>query len=236
MSLDSAETIDYYERTARHYATLISPVPPASRAAALERLRDAIGDNRLVLEIGSGPGRDADHLESLGLRVRRTDAARAFAELQAERGKRVDALDVTADALGGPYGGVLALCVLMHVDRDAIDGVLARIAAALEPGGPLLVSVRDGHGETAGPAAMAFWTRGAFAGRLEAAGLTVRWSEHTVDSDDDAWVTFLGTRRSATAESLRTSTSAPSSIAFWRPRSVPAKSGRTAGAASNSRA
>ncbi len=163
MSFDPAETIGYYERTARDYATLISPVPPASRAAALERLRDAIGDNPLVLEIGSGPGRDADHLESLGLRVRRTDAARAFAELQAERGRRVDVLDVTADPLGGPYGGVLALCVLMHVDRDAIDGVLARIAAALEPAGPFLVSVRDGHGDTAGPAAMAFWTRDAFA-------------------------------------------------------------------------
>lgn len=229
MSLDHAETIGYYERTARSYASLISSAPPANRAAALERLRDAMGDNPIVLEVGSGPGRDADHLESLGLRVRRTDAARAFAELQAERGKHVDVLDVTADALGGPYGGVLALCVLMHVDRDAIDGVLARIAAALEPGGPMLVSVRDGHGETAGPAAMAFWTRGAFAARLEAAGLTVRWSEHTVDSDDDAWVTFLATRRSATAEvqaAMSSSAAAPSSIA-------PAM---TSSAASNSRA
>ena len=191
MTFDSAETIDYYERTAREYAALISPVPPPARAAALDRLVAAVVEDRTVLEIGSGAGRDADYLKSLGLRVRRTDAARSFAELQADRGKSVDVLDVTADTLGGPYGGVLALCVLMHVDRAAIADVLAKIARSLRPGGAFLVSVREGSGETRGPAAMAFWSHAAFAQRLEAAGFTLCWAEHTVDSDHDAWVTFL---------------------------------------------
>jgi len=135
----------------------------------------------VVLEIGSGTGRDADYQESLGATVRRTDPARAFADIQAERGRRVALLDVVADELGGPYEAVLAMCVLMHVARGRIDGVLGKVAAALRPGGAFLVSVRAGEGESPGPAGMAFWSRAEFAGRLSAAGLSVEWDDSHVD-------------------------------------------------------
>ena len=193
------DTIAYYERSAREYAKEIDPLPPANRAAALRRLMASVPPGGVVLEVGSGTGRDADYLESLGAAVRRTDAARSFAEIQAERGKRVALLDVVAQDLGGPYDAVLAMCVLMHVEPEQIDRVLGKVAGALRPGGGFLVSVREGHGESPGPAAMAFWSRGEFAERLTAAGLTVVWDEQHVDCDGDAWLTFLARRASPTS-------------------------------------
>jgi SAM-dependent methyltransferase len=188
--MDHEETIRYYERAGRHYATLIGPEPNAFRAAALQRLVEPLAPGEVVLEIGSGPGRDADHLETLGVPVDRTDAAETFLRLQAERGKRARRLDVTTDELGGPYGGVLALCVLMHVSRASMDRVLGKVAAALRPGGGFLVSVRAGEGETAPPAAMAFWSREDFEARLRAADFVVEWFELEIDCGDDAWLTF----------------------------------------------
>jgi 2-polyprenyl-3-methyl-5-hydroxy-6-metoxy-1,4-benzoquinol methylase len=192
--MDPADTIRYYERAARDYAKLIDPQPPAFRARALQRLAALVPDGEQVLEIGSGTGRDADYLESSGIAVKRTDAAREFAQIQAERGKEVALLDVVNDDLGGPYGGVLALCVLMHVARESTDGVLHKIASAVRPGGGFLVSVREGTGATHGPAGMTFWSRDEFAELLTGAGFTIEWDDLEVDEDGDRWLTFLARR------------------------------------------
>lgn len=188
------ETIEYYERTARQYATEISPTPPAPRADALQRLIAYLPSGATVLEVGSGTGRDADYLEALGAHVRRTDVANAFIELQAERGKHAELLDLLTDELGGPYNAVLAMCVLIHVDRARTHAVLHKVAAALRPQGAFLVSVREGAGEHADACHMTYWRRDEFAARLADAGLRVEWDSRDVDSADETWLTFLARR------------------------------------------
>lgn len=189
----SARTIASYEGYADTYATLVSKTPSEKDAAALQRLANMGPD---LLEIGSGPGHDADYLESLGARVLRTDATRAFLELQSARGKRTRLLNVITDELGGPYDGVLALCVLIHVGKDQTDPVLSKIFSALRPGGAFLVSVRDGEGETFGAYHMVYWRRDEFAARLEEAGFIAEWGEFSTDSDGEDWLTFLARKPS----------------------------------------
>ena len=184
-------TIQSYEGYAQDYDRLISPLPSPDTEAALRRIADVVGPGGTVLEIGSGPGRDADFLESLGAVVRRTDATQAFLDLQAARDKRGELLNVLTDDLGGPYDAVLALCVLIHIDRDATDAVLGKIAAALRPDGAFLVSLRDGAGETSGDYHTIYWRRDDFAARLTAAGLRVEWDGRNVGREDEAWLTFL---------------------------------------------
>ena len=84
-----------------------------------------------VLDIGSGPGWDADFLEGLGARVRRTDVTKSFRDFQAERGQQVDALDVLTDKIAETYDGILMLCVLQHFERTELDGVLHKLVNAL---------------------------------------------------------------------------------------------------------
>lgn len=192
----SRRTIASYEDYADYYDAAVAKVPNPADQAILRRLAGMVGDGATILEVGSGPGRDADFLETLGVTVRRTDATRRFLELQAARGKRGERLDVITDALGGPYDATVAFCVLIHVPRDQIDPVLAKIAASLRPGGAFLVSLRDGDGETGGNYHTVYWRRDAFVARLQRAGLTLQWDAFSIDSDGDAWNTFLAVKPS----------------------------------------
>jgi 2-polyprenyl-3-methyl-5-hydroxy-6-metoxy-1,4-benzoquinol methylase len=148
----------------------------------------------LVLEVGSATGRDADFIESRGARVRRTDATQAFLDLQAKRGKHVERLNLLTDALGGPYDAILAICVLIHIERAHTDSVLRKIRSALRPGGVFLVAVWRGTGETDGRYHMTYWSRTAFATRLAAAGLTVEWESSRVARGGKRLLTFLARR------------------------------------------
>lgn len=187
----NARTIQSYEEYAEKYDAIVSEAPSPKVAESLRRLAESAGAGAAVLEIGSGAGRDADFVESLGLVVRRTDATRAFLDLQAARGKRGELLNVLTDDLGGPYDAIMALCVLIHIDRGSTGTVLRKIAEALRPNGVFLVSLREGEGETGGNYHTVYWQRDSFASALAAAGLNVEWDQHSIGGDGDAWWTFL---------------------------------------------
>lgn len=190
---NTQRTVQSYDGFARQYDKLVDAKRPPHIEDALRRLVRHLPPGGHVLEIGSGPGRDADFVESLGVVVRRTDAAQAFVDLMAERGGQADLLNVMTDELGGPYDGVLAMAVLIHVDREQTDAVLRKIRAALKPGGAFLVAMRKGEGETNDDYHTVEWTRDGFAARLEAAGLRVAWDAQSVGRDGNPWVTFLAT-------------------------------------------
>ncbi|MBA8885781.1 methyltransferase domain-containing protein [Dokdonella fugitiva] len=190
-------TIAGYENCARDYAAAVERVPAGVGEAALRRLADGLSRGARALEIGSGPGWDADFLETLGVAVDRTDAAGAFRAFQAERGHAVAALDVVEDALPGPYDAVVALCVLQHVERARFDEVLRKIAGALHPGGLFLASLREGEGEDwehgeSGDYRLVLWPADALRERLSAAGFDVAWEARHRGNGD--WI-YLVARR-----------------------------------------
>lgn len=187
----SLRTIDSYEGYAEHYSRNVAHIPAPDDEIALRRVAATAGFGGRILEIGSGPGWEADFLETLGVSVRRTDATRRFLGIQAARGKKGDILNVITDDLGGPYDGIVAMCVLIHVTRDQIDNVLGKIACSLRPEGVLLVSMRDGEGESVGEYHTVYWRRDDFVKRMNAAGLALIWEGHNLDTDNDAWHTFL---------------------------------------------
>jgi hypothetical protein len=192
--MSNERTVRAYEGYARTYAHHTAGTPTGMVRDGLDRFAAAVGAKGHVLEVGSGPGWDADNLESLGVGVRRTDVTLAFRELQAERGHRVEALDVLVDDLGGPWAGVMALCVLQHVDRDRVDGVLERIASALGRDAVLLVSLPEGEGERSegesGDYHVVFWSLEAWRESLRRVGLQIEWNGRTV-YDEGPWFTVL---------------------------------------------
>jgi SAM-dependent methyltransferase len=187
-------TIQYYEETAQEYDGKVSARPPRSIARALRLMMKHVPPGGLVLEVGSGTGRDADFIESLGAKVRRTDSTQAFLDLQAKRGMHGERLNLLTDTLGGPYDAILAICVLIHIERAHTDSVLRKIRKALRPGGAFLAAVWEGTGETDGRYHMTYWSRTAFARRLTAAGLTVEWDSRRVGRGGDMLLTFLARR------------------------------------------
>jgi SAM-dependent methyltransferase len=194
---NNGRTVAAYENYARRYAAVVSP-PTGSGATALRKLAEMLPASPQVLEIGSGPGWDADFLEGLGVRVRRTDVTAAFRSLQAERGRQVDTLDVLDDEITGVYDGVVMLAVLQHFERTELDVVLRKLGNTLRSGGPLLISHPVGDDEVwehsaAGDYRVVRWSGAALEDRLQHAGFTVAW-EKCETEDEGPWRTVLARR------------------------------------------
>lgn len=195
-------TIASYEGCAAAYARSTQPSPGAEVDEALTRFLEGLPAGADVLEIASGPGWDADWLESRGVRVRRTDACLAFIEIQKARGAVVERLDVVTDDLGGPWNGVLAQYVFQHIDRARLVGVFDRIAAALPDGGALLFTLREGDRDLVETGSdgrvyhIAEWSRSDLGDILSGRGFHELWSRSGVDADGH-WLTMLATRGDA---------------------------------------
>jgi len=192
----NARTVQMYEGYARNYALLIDPLPDPDLRHWLDRLCTDVGPGARILEVGSGTGRDADYLESLGAEVHRTDATQAFLDIQAERGRKAHRLNVVTDdltAAGQPgYDAIVAMCVLIHVDRPALPGVLAKIQGALRPYGLFLVNVREGSADRISATCFTSqWRPGEFEGLVSDAAFVIEGTGRFVNGDGDVWRTLL---------------------------------------------
>lgn len=84
-----------------------------------------------------------------------------------------------SDDLGGPYDGVLADAVLLHLPREQFEAVLRRCRTAVGPGGILGVTLKEGHGsewtaEKIGlPRYFTYWQEGPLRDALANTGWTV---------------------------------------------------------------
>lgn len=194
---NNEQTLQTYESYVDRYLSGTPTETPSDVVEALQDLADALPDGADVLEIGSGPGRDADLLESFGVRVHRTDATAAFVERLRAEGHSAEVRNVIHDSLGGPYDGVIALAVLLHVDRDDLPSALRNIAAALLPGGRFLGSLMEGAGEEwsthkmDAPRHFVFWSEEEFTALLAAAGLSVDLCRRHTSTRGAQWLTFL---------------------------------------------
>ena len=190
----NARTVESYELIAEEYAR--ETAGRGVLAGALAHLAETMPAAH-VLEIGSGPGWDADQLEEAGLTVRRTDITQAFIELQRARGKEIDQLDAIHDDLGGPHDGVVALHVLQHLEPKDLPAVLSKVAGALRPGGRFLVSIPLGEGagwetgESGGSYYRALWSEAELIAALAAAGLQAEWTERSVEHEESGWLCVL---------------------------------------------
>jgi len=190
----NARTVESYELIADDYAR--ETAGAAVLAGGLTRLAETVPAGH-ALEIGSGPGWDADVLEDAGMTVRRTDVTQAFIEFQRGRGKKADRLDAINDDLGGPYDAVVALHVLQHVENDDLRIVLTKVAGALRPGGRFLVSIPLGEGdgwevgESGNPYYRARRSAAEFIAALAHARLQSEWTERSVEDEESGWLCVL---------------------------------------------
>ncbi|MDF8263982.1 ceramidase domain-containing protein [Luteipulveratus flavus] len=161
-----AATIAAYEADAEAYRDATARVSAPVRDR-IETFAAAVGVGGHVLEIGSGPGHDALLLESAGVRVDRTDITPAFVRMLRDAGHEARTLDPLTGELGGPYDGVWASAVLLHVARADVGTVLRRLRTATREGGLLHASVKEGEGEG--------WSAG---GNVAAPRHFTYWSEH----------------------------------------------------------
>lgn len=138
-------TLASYEAAAEKYIERTRQAAPAV-VAFLDRLAALVGSG-LLLELGSGPGRDADYLTQLGIDVVRTDATAAFVDRLRAAGHGARRLDVRTGALGGPYDAIMANAVLLHLSRPQFQDVLRRARASVSDSGVMAFTIKEGDGD-----------------------------------------------------------------------------------------
>jgi 2-polyprenyl-3-methyl-5-hydroxy-6-metoxy-1,4-benzoquinol methylase len=199
---DGDSTIAAYEECAIDYAHSTRPDANLCATPGLRELLRIVRKDLPVLEVGSGPGWDADWLEASGLDVRRTDATTAFVKFQRDRGKSAERLNLLEDDLGGPYAAIVAMYVFQHIDRRALPTVLEKAARAVAPDGLVLFSTREGEGEaleqraSGGRYYVALWSAEELDAIASSLGLETLWSRSSVDSEG-AWRFLLLRLRTA---------------------------------------
>lgn len=129
---NAADYVQHAERPTPQLAGFLAQLPPGGA----------------VLELGTGNGRDAAAILAAGFTVTPSDAS---PELAAEAEKRLGipvrimAFHQLTDDTA--YDGVWACACLLHAPRAELTDALARIFAALRPGGRLMASFKAGDAE-----------------------------------------------------------------------------------------
>ncbi len=200
-------TVAAYSGSAAAYAAGTAAMPDSVQRV-LDRFAATLGAGARVLEIGSGPGRDALALEAAGLRVRRTDVTPGFVRAAARRrGMRPTCSTRSPTTCSTPptrgrTTAVWANACLLHVARPDLPVVLSRLAEATRPGGLFQLSLKEGdgarwstHGHVDGPRYFTFWREEPLRAALDAAGWSVLTLEHEDGQRGESWLEVLAERR-----------------------------------------
>ena len=187
-------TLQTYEAVAERYVRA-SQRPRGQLLAFLDSFADLVGKGS-VLELGTGPGWDADHLERRGLHVIRTDGARSMVDRLRRQGHAARVLDIRKDDFGGPHDGLLANAVLLHLSRDELVLALSRARGALRSGGALGFTLKQGDGDSWShakvdlPRHFTYWRAAEIHDALETTGWQIRSLEQVSGRRDD-WLYVL---------------------------------------------
>jgi SAM-dependent methyltransferase len=188
---DDDITLAGYEAGVDRYLEHSSP-PGPEMVRYLDRYADLVGSGR-VLELGSGPGWDALHLEARGVQVTRSDATHAFLTRLRAAGHHALHLDARTDDLGGPWDGLLADAVLLHLDRAQLEDLLHRARRAVTTDGVLGFTLKEGDGsewttdKLDQPRHFTYWREPALREVLTRTGWTVRHLHH-IDGRYEPWL------------------------------------------------
>ena len=101
----------------------------------------------VMLEIGSGTGRDADYFEEHGVTVLRTDATQSFIKYQRQNGKMIIERNILIHEIGYDWNVIFANAVLLHFTKEEFSFVLMKMARSLAPNGIIAFTVKVGTGE-----------------------------------------------------------------------------------------
>ena len=138
-------TINYYNKNAEVF---FQDTACADMSYLYKRFLPLLPDGGRILDLGCGSGRDSRYFLKQGYQVTAIDGSAELCRLASQYiGREVLCMDFGNLAFENRFDGVWACASLLHVPRDSIKDILARIHRALACGGVLYASFKAGKGE-----------------------------------------------------------------------------------------
>ena len=186
MNDDNDKTLQAYEDHLDDYVAANKLVPVGEYKDWINRTLALVPKEGIILELGSGDGRDATFIQGLGYHIVPTDAAQSFVNLLNEKGFKAQKLNALTDDYGSNYDMVFANAVFLHFTPGQFKEVLSKVKKSLKPGGVLAFSVKKGKGShwstkyLEAPRFFQFWEQPELQNMLEAEDFTItEMSERT---------------------------------------------------------
>lgn len=186
------QTLDVYAGKARDYATCFAGSETSKHVKAFV---EALPQGGCVLDLGCGPADAAAAMLKSGLNVDAWDASPEMADIARELFE-IDVRIATFEELNAVdhYDGIYANFSLLHSPKREMPEHLARISAALKPGGIFHIGMKTGSGERRDKLGRfyAFYAEHELEDLLSEAGLSVTTSttgeETGLDGTVSPWV------------------------------------------------
>ena len=138
------QTLAFYEAEAGVYVK----ARPEEYASHLSAFLGLLPPGGSILELGCGGGNDSAYMIERGFVVDPTDGVPAMAvQAEARLGRSVRLMRFEEPDAHEAYVAVVANASLLHIPREGLPDVLARIWRALKPGGWHLASYKTGGDE-----------------------------------------------------------------------------------------
>lgn len=142
LTMDGRQTIGYYDNNAEEF---ISGTISLDVTELYKPFLELIPRGGRILDAGCGSGRDSLYFMQQDYKVTAFDASAVLAASSSELiGQQ--ALHLTFEEIGfaAEFDGVWACASLLHVSESRMDSALAKLTAALKPGGVLYASFKYG--------------------------------------------------------------------------------------------
>ena len=137
-------TLSYYENNSKHLSRRYESAKVHNIHSLLV---NTFAAKSYLLEIGCGSGRDASFMYQNGYDVLALDGSREMIaeakQLHPELVERLKVVKIPYELHFEPsfFDGVYSIATLMHLDEDAIDHTIEKVATLLKVGGKFLFSV-----------------------------------------------------------------------------------------------
>lgn len=157
MKTENERTLDFYNKHADLYLHRNQVDYSTSRGLRDDRVHqdyirktlNNLPKDAKMFEVGSGDGRDAKLINSLGYKIQVSDAVDSFIKILTENGFSPLKFNIVTDSFPDSYDYILANAVLVHLTKSEVKDAIKKVYAALNQNGIFATSFKQrlGGGE-----------------------------------------------------------------------------------------
>lgn len=205
MRVTNKDTLKAYDSGVKAYYDL-SPQKVSDHVKEwIDQALAGLDKKAKIFEIGSGTGKDADYIESLGYDIQVSDASSGFVEFLQKNNKNPVTFNILTDDFSTKHDLILADAVFLHFNTGEVQTILQKIHTALKNSGRLAFTVKRGDGDFIEDKKLGsvryfkLWQQDELVNLLNACGFSVSYNELAEDNrgNKPAWILIIAKKEAS---------------------------------------